>query len=152
MGMLRIGVSVLLALTAPAALAAQVTPDAGVRLESVTLPPELDRVLREYEAAWSAGDEKALAGLFTDDGFVPAPSGWSRGRAGIEAVYENAQGPLLLRAIAFAVQDTVGYIVGAYSYSSLPAGTDAGKFLLALRRDPSGRWLIAADLPGSNRQ
>ena len=152
MGLRRIGMSALLASTAPAALAAQVTSAAGVRLESVTLPPELDRVLREYEAAWSAGDEKALAGLFTEDGFVPAPSGWRRGRALIESEYENAQGPLLLRAISFAVQDTAGYIVGAYSYRGLPEGTDAGKFLLALRRDPSGRWLIAADLASSNRQ
>ncbi|HSK20185.1 MAG TPA: DUF4440 domain-containing protein [Longimicrobiales bacterium] len=152
MRMLRIGMSVVLALAAPVALAAQVKPDAGVRQESIALPPELDRVLREYEAAWSAGDETALAELFTDDGFVPVPSGWSRGRALIESVYENAQGPLLLRAIAFAVHDTVGYIVGAYTYRGLPEGTDAGKFLLALRLDASGRWLIAADLASSNRE
>ena len=35
MGMLSVGVSVLFALIAPAALAAQVTPDAGVRQESI---------------------------------------------------------------------------------------------------------------------
>mgnify|MGYP006148377467 CR=1 FL=1 len=47
---------------APAAITAQETPPA--RLPSVTLPPELDRVLRDYERNWAAGDEAALAALF----------------------------------------------------------------------------------------
>ena len=39
-------------------------------MASVTLPPELDRVLRDYENAWQAKDAGALARLFTEDGFV----------------------------------------------------------------------------------
>ena len=38
--------------------------------EAIDLPGELDRVLRDYEVAWRAGDEDALAALFTEDGFV----------------------------------------------------------------------------------
>lgn len=114
-------------------------------LQSITLPTELDRVLRDYERAWRAGDEKALAALFTQDGVVPTRSGWVRGSSDIERAYREGSGPLSLRAIAFAVQDTVGYIVGTFGYGQ---GEHRGKFVLALRRSPGGRWLIAADLDG----
>lgn len=150
--MLKIGLAALTLSTAPLTLGAQLTADNYVRLESITLPPELDRVLRDYERAWSAGDEKGLADLFTQDGFVPTRFGWVRGHADILSVYQDSQGPLRLRALAFATQDTVGYIVGAYRYSEQPDGRDAGKFVLALRRSPSGKWLIAADLDNGNRQ
>lgn len=119
-------------------------------LPSIALPQELDRVLRDYERGWRAGDEKALAALFTEDGFVPTGGGWVRGRDGIRRTYENQQGDLQLRAVAYAVGDTVGYIVGAYGYGP-DSGTDRGKFVLALRRPPGGQWLIAADIDQSNR-
>jgi ketosteroid isomerase-like protein len=121
-------------------------------LPLVTLPPELDRVLRDYERAWRAGDEAALAALFTPDGFVPTRDGWVRGSEAIRRTYADGAGPLRLRALAWATADTVGYIVGAYGYGDDPDGGDTGKFLLALRRGPEGRWLIAADLDNSNRR
>lgn len=121
-------------------------------LPSIELPEELDRVLRDYETAWAAGDEAALAALFTEDGFVPTPLGWVRGRAGIARVYEKSRGPLRLRALAFSVSDSVGYIIGAFNYGEPVGDTDGGKFLLALRKDATGRWLIAADLDNSNRR
>jgi uncharacterized protein (TIGR02246 family) len=119
-------------------------------LPSIALPPELDRVLRDYERGWRAGDEKVLAALFTEDGFVPTGGGWVRGRDGIRRTYENQQGDLQLRALAYAVADTVGYIVGAYTYGP-DSGPDRGKFVLALRRAAGGQWLIAADIDQSNR-
>ncbi|HJS43874.1 MAG TPA: nuclear transport factor 2 family protein [Gemmatimonadales bacterium] len=120
-----------------------------VPLPSIALPPELDRVLRDYERGWRAGDEKALAELFTEDGFVPTNGGWVRGRDAIRRNYQNSQGDLRLRAVAYAVADTVGYIVGAYGYGE--EGQDRGKFVLALRRPRGGAWLIAADIDQSNR-
>ena len=53
---------------------------------SITLPPALDRVLRDYEQAWRNHDAEVLAALFTDDGFV-LRSGHPpvRGRDAIEA-------------------------------------------------------------------
>jgi ketosteroid isomerase-like protein len=138
-------------ITAPCSASAQAQPSYEA-LPSVQLPDDLDRVLREYEAAWAAGNETALAALFTEDGFVPTPLGWVRGRDGIARVYENSSGPLRLRALAFNVSDSVGYIVGAYTYGEQSGSTDGGKFLLALRRDSSGKWLIAADLDNSNRR
>lgn len=121
-------------------------------LPSIQLPPELDRVLRDYERAWQAGDEAGLVAIFTADGFVSTPAGWVRGSEAIRRNYETSQGPLWLRAHAFAVADSVGYIVGAYGYGEEPNAPDGGKFLLALRRGADGRWLIAADLDNANRR
>jgi uncharacterized protein (TIGR02246 family) len=143
-------VAALLALaTAPAV--AQ-TPSPYTPLPSITLPADLDRVLRDYERAWKAGDEATLATLFTPDGFVPTGQGWVRGRDAIRAAYENQSGTLQLRALAFAVQDTVGYIVGAYGFGDTPPVPDTGKFVLALRRARGGPWLIAADIDQTNRR
>jgi len=128
---------------------AQVTPD-RTPLPSVTLPPELDRVLRDYERQWQARDAAALAALFLPDGFV-LQSGRPpvRGRAAIAEAYRGSGGPLVLRALAYAVADTVGYIIGGYAAAS--GQEDGGKFILALRRERDGPWRIAADMDNSNR-
>lgn len=55
------------AVSSPAA--AQSAQQADV-LPSVSLPPELDRVLRDYERAWRTGDASSVAALFSVDGFV----------------------------------------------------------------------------------
>ena len=138
----------LLALLLPAVAAAQDAPRA---LPSVDLPPTLERVLRDYERAWAAGDAAGLATLFTEDGFVLSNGAEPiRGRDAIRRKYANAGGPLRLRALGYATADTVGYIVGAYRYGD--AAQDTGKFVLALRRGPDGRWLIAADIDNSIRR
>ena len=135
--------------TAVAQAPGAASPPPPPPLPSVTLPPELNRVLRDYERHWRAGDEQALATLFTADGFVPRSGGWVRGSDGIRKTYENFSGDLRLRALAYAVDDTVGYIVGGYRYGE--GANDGGKFVLALRRSPGGQWLIAADIDQSNR-
>jgi len=118
-------------------------------LPSVTLPPELDRVLRDYEREWAARSPRGLAGLFTDDGFVLQPGRLpARGHAAIIRAYEGSGGPLALRALAYAAADTVGYIVGAYATAK--GDPDVGKFILLLRRRPGGKWLIAADMDNGN--
>jgi uncharacterized protein (TIGR02246 family) len=117
----------------------------------VTLPPALDRVLRDYERAWRAGDASALAALFAEDGFVlqggRAPV---RGRMAIRAAYAGQGGaPLRLRALAAATADTVGYIIGTYGYGDSPG--DQGKFTLTLRRAPDGAWLIFSDMDNQSQ-
>lgn len=120
-------------------------------LPSVSLPPALDRVLRDYERAWRAGDVDALVALFTEDGFVLQPNRAPvRGREALKAVYAGqGGGPLKLRALAFATADTVGYIIGAYGYGD--EAEDQGKFTLTLRRGRGGQWLIASDMDNGSR-
>lgn len=114
---------------------------------SVTLPPDLARVLRDYETAWAAGDAAGLARLFTPDGFITGSRGWVRGRGDIQARYVDAGGSLRLRAVAYAHEGSLGYIVGAYGYG--PAGEptrDVGLFVLTLQRGAGGAWLIVSDM------
>lgn len=125
-------------------------PAEVAELRDTALPPDLDRVLRDYERAWRAGDAKGIAALFTEDGVLlqnyRPPI---RGRAAIQAVYEGEQGsPLRLRAIAYAASDTVGYIVGGYRYGD--AARDMGKFTLTLERTRGQPWLISSDMDSMN--
>ncbi|MCD9031017.1 nuclear transport factor 2 family protein [Luteimonas sp. Y-2-2-4F] len=125
-------------------------PATSTELPEVALPPELDRVLRDYERAWRAADASALASLFAEDGFVLQGNRPPiRGRPAIQAAYEGqGGGSLRLRALAFAAEDTIAYIVGGYGYGDAPG--DAGKFTLTLRRAPGAPWLIFSDMDNPN--
>ena len=140
-----------LALHAALAFAQPPAPPEEPSLPSVILPPALDRVLRDYEAAWRAKDPRALSELFAEDGFVLANGRPAvRGRAAIREAYTDGGGPLHLRAYAFDTSGDVGYIIGAYS-GAVDAPED-GKFVLALKRGEGGRWLIMADIDNSVRR
>jgi ketosteroid isomerase-like protein len=91
-----------------------------------------------------------LASLFTEDGFV-LPGGHTpvRGRQNIQSHYTGHGGPLSLRALHFEIEGSHGFIIGAYT--SKPGDSDAGKFTLTLRKNPSGRWLIVSDMDNDNR-
>jgi ketosteroid isomerase-like protein len=144
------GIVVALTVVIAAAVAAAQTPQSpDPQMPSViSLPPEFDRVLRDYEAAWREGDGPRLASLFTDDGFaVQSGSPIRRGRAAIAGGLTKPGGTLQLTAYAYSSSATVAYIVGGYRYPST-VGT-GGRFVLALRSGPDGRWLIAADLDNS---
>ena len=129
---------------APLAVGAGQSSD-PLGVDPVTLPPALDRVLRDYEAAWEAGDGKTLAALFTEDGFALNNGSMpTRGRDRIAAMLTQPGGDLQLRAFAYSVSDSVGYIIGGFRYPNTTG--PGGKFLLALRKGRDGRWLIAADM------
>ena len=105
--------------------------------------------LRDYEQAWQGRDATGLAELFTEDGFALRPGQPpARGRSALLRIYQNAGGNLALRAFDFAVSNDVGYIVGGFAAQR--DEPDVGKFVLLLRRGPSGRWLIAADIDNGN--
>jgi ketosteroid isomerase-like protein len=117
----------------------------GSRLATVTLPPDLDRVLRDYETAWRAGNAAELSSLFAEDGLVlPLGDPPAQGRPAIARVYGTPSGDLNLAPIAFAAGDTVAYIIGTFGGADISSHT--AKFILALKRAPSGPWLIAADM------
>ena len=144
--MIVIVVFVLALVTGP--LRAQNAPEPGSvkELPSVALPPDLDRVIRDYERAWRAGDAAALASLFAEDGFVLQSNRPPiRGRAAIQAAYDGqGGGSLRLRVFAFAFADTIAYIIGGYGYGNKPG--DTGKFTLTLRRAAGEPWLIYSDM------
>ncbi len=125
-------------------------PD-SVLQPGIMLPLELARVLTDYEAAWKDRDASGLVRLFAEDGFVllggrpPIP-----GRQAIEEYYADLGGPLSLRALAFAVEGSVGFIIGGYKREK--GEPDIGKFTLTLRKGPDGRWLIMSDMDNSNRR
>jgi hypothetical protein len=52
-----------------------------------------------------------------------------------------------LTAYAYSSSGDVAYIVGGYRYPTTVGAS--GRFVLALRSGPDGRWLIAADLDNS---
>ena len=60
----------LAALLAPDGSEALAQARGGAAPPSVTLPAELDRVLRDYERLWKAGDAAGLAGLFAENGMA----------------------------------------------------------------------------------
>jgi len=130
--------------TAADLVAPQAVSDAG-QPAPVTLPPALDRVLRDYESAWRDGDGPRLAALFTEDGFaMQSGSDTARGRDEIARRITRPGGALQLTGYAYAIEGRVGYIVGGYRYPESKGS--GGRFVLALRMEPGGRWLIAADL------
>jgi len=139
----------LFVLLAGAAVAMQ-APESALPA-SIELPPELARVLRDYEQAWGRKDAPALARLFTEDGYVMANGGVPvKGRAAIEKHYTGSGGPLFLRAFAYAAEGSVGYILGGFTGQQ--GATDAGKFTLTLRKGTDGRWLIVSDMDSPNRR
>ena len=122
---------------------------AAAPLPSVALPPELDRVLRDYERNWQARSASGLATIFAADGFVLANGRAPvRGREAITRGYADAGGPLALRALAYSASDTTGWIIGAFATAANEP--DMGKFVLALRRTRGGPWEIMADIDNMN--
>ena len=118
-------------------------------LLSVTLPAPLARVLSDYELAWRNKDAAALAALFAEDGFVLSNGVPPvRGRLQIQKQYIGAGGPLALRALAFAAEGSVGYIIGGFSRQK--GEPDIGAFTLTLRKSADGRWLIMSDMDSGN--
>jgi ketosteroid isomerase-like protein len=134
---------------APASATAQTAP--APQEPSVTLPAPLQRVLSDYEAGWlNRGDASALAGLFVEDGFALSPGRPPvRGRDAIRQYYAAGKGaPLSLRAIAYGVDGRLAYIIGAFAPRA--GDPDSGKFVLVLRQDDDGRWLIVSDIENGN--
>lgn len=136
---------VLALIASPAMAQAQGAPPP---LPTVALPEPLARVLADYEAAWQRKDARALAALFAEDGFVLS-SGTPpvRGRAQIERHYAGHGGPLALRALAYATEGSLGYIIGGFSRAR--GEPDIGKFTLTLRRQ-ADRWMIISDMDNGN--
>ena len=138
---------VLLALTLSAASVHSQSADPAP-MPSITLPPELARVLTDYETQWRHGGD-SLVKLFAEDAILTVGGRPPvRGRAAIGAHYAGQHGPLSLRAIAYAMEGSVAYIIGGYTMQR--GEPDVGKFVLTLKKGPGGRWLIFSDMDTGN--
>jgi len=115
-------------------------------LPTITLPPELDRLLRDYERFQRAGDKAGLASLFTEDGLYPSPNGWLRGRETIRTTDGIGTANLRLRATAYSIDGATGYVAGFFGNANNPSIPDIARLLFALRREPDGSWRIAVRL------
>lgn len=141
------GLAVAMSLIVVASIAAHPPPQP--QRPSIQLPAELARVLTDYEVAWRNNDAPALAALFAEDGFVlSSGSPPVRGRLEIEKHYVGQGGPLVLKALAFATEGSVGYIIGEYSRQA--GEPSVGKFTLTLRKGPDSRWVIMSDMDNGN--
>lgn len=142
----------LLPLVFPSIPFAQTSPPAAPTPAAVTLPPEFDRVLRDYEKAWVANDPAAIAALFAPDGYaLPNGAMPARGADPIRAVYAHSAGsPLSLRAFTYKQSGDLAYILGGFAFAA--DKPDFGKFTLVLTRGGDGRWLIAADMDNTNQR
>ena len=80
---------------------------------------------------------------------LPQGRGPVKGRAAIQQLYTRNGSPLSLRAISYAIDGNVGYILGGYTGEA--GKPDDGKFTLTLRKE-NGRWFIVSDMDNSNRR
>ena len=116
-------------------------------LVEVTLSPEIDGVIREWERATQAADDSSLAALFTADGLLSQPTGWVRGRAAIRAAAGNeGRSALRVRAHAFAIAESVATVTGSLADQASTTIRDVAQVTFALRRGRDGRWLIESFL------
>ena len=125
--------------------------------------PDVAKVRNAYMAAVHAGDGKAVAALFTDDGVeMPPNHEMLKGRPAIEkynvGFLSSMSVKLSLTEIESSASGNTAHDVGSYSQTITPkqAGgkpiTDRGKYIVLLRRGADGQWRLKyaiynSDLP-----
>jgi predicted TIM-barrel fold metal-dependent hydrolase len=115
------------------------------RLPVVSLPADLDSVLRSFERNWQAPDNKtALAAQFTASGLFQYADDWIRGPTAIRMMLVGRGGPLRLRAQEFGTEGRAAHVSGMYGFYRDTAWIDQGRFLFALHREVKIAWLIEA--------
>lgn len=120
------------------------------RLPPVTLPADVDRVLKDFARHWHARDEAAFAELFTENGVMQYGDAWRRGRAAIRIAQLDSKGAdLKLWAQQFEVHDSVAYIIGSYGHRTRADLADLGRLHWTLRKERDGVWRIAASMMGN---
>jgi ketosteroid isomerase-like protein len=123
----------------------------GSRNASSSLRAEIEGINRQLEDAFNRKDMLAVARYYTDDARLVGPRGQEvRGRAAIDAYWQNVRGPKSWRLEAF---DIGGSRDEAYQFgrSTLvqegTAGdrTSVADFVVIWKRGPDGQLRIALD-------
>ncbi len=122
------------------------------------------KVRTAYQTAAGAQDGAAIAKLYTADGVeMPPNAPAQKGRAAIQAYHKQFASQMMVHGMSIKTTEThvtgnTAYDVGTYSQQLMPLNgsakviDDKGKYVVILKKDASGAWLIShaiynSDLP-----
>jgi uncharacterized protein (TIGR02246 family) len=131
---------------------------AGVGRSQGKTDPALDKLAKEFMAAFNAKDAAKVAALYAEDAvLMPPDTPIVKGRAGIEAHYkrEFQQGVsnLQLRPTESAITGAQGFEVGTSTVTvktDTTTVTDNGKYMTLFKRVGSD-WKISYDIFNSDQ-
>jgi len=120
--------------------------------------PEIQKIVEQYQAAWSKGDAKGIAALHTADAIrIGADGQPTTGRDAIEKAFaKNFAGPWKDTKLSIHTERTqnvmsdVRVIQGTYEVTGTSSGPLKGRFLNTVVRQ-QGQWRLAsvASIPQS---
>jgi uncharacterized protein (TIGR02246 family) len=128
-------------------------PIRGGMVGVARVDPEIVRIADAFAAAVNAGDARAAAAVFAEDGVeMPADQPAVRGRGAIEAYYRALfSGPVRLSNFRLSHDDgriagDVAYLAGTSTLVLTPPGgappqSQAGKYVVVLRKTAGG-WRV----------
>jgi uncharacterized protein (TIGR02246 family) len=120
----------------------------------------IDSVRDAHAAALNAGDARAWAELFIDDGVQMVPN--MPANIGRSAIETWSTGFLDMFGVEFALSvdevrvlgewafETGSYTIGLHPKSGGPSMHDAGKYITIYQRKSGDRWRMARDIWNSN--
>jgi uncharacterized protein (TIGR02246 family) len=125
---------------------------------SATDVAKINEVTQTLRKAALAHDWTTFAAAYTEDAVLYAPNTPAvKGRAAIKAWAEKFPRVTALEFENLKIdgQGDLAYVLGVYRMTILPTGSaepvkDTGKYVEIRRRQPDGRWLLAADISNSD--
>ena len=116
--------------------------------------PAIAKVRSAYQTAAGAQDGAALAKLYTPDGIeMPPNAPAAKGRAAIEAFHKAFAQQWMMHGMTITPTETkitgdTAYDVGTYKQTLMAQKgggmvEDKGKYIVLLRKDAGGAWLIS---------
>ena len=116
--------------------------------------PAIAKVRSAYQTAAGSQDGAAIAKLYTADGVeMPPNAPAAKGRAAIEAFHKAFAQQWMMHGMTITPTETkvtgdTAYDVGTYKQSLMAQKTgtmveDKGKYIVLLKKDAGGAWLIS---------
>jgi len=133
---------------------ASIATSAQQRSASSSADPAIAKLRTAYQAAANAQDAAGIAKLFTADGTeMPPNAPAAKGRAAIEAFHKAFAQQWMMHGMTITPTETkvtgdTAYDVGTYKQSLMAQKTgamveDKGKYIVLLKKDAAGAWLIS---------
>ncbi len=124
-----------------------------------TVREEIERLDREFEAAYNRGDAAAVAAGYAEDATVMPPgSAMVRGRPAIEQFWRGVR-EMGVQEVALTTEevdsrDDLAYEIGSATLKIRPPQgetvTDTVKYLVVWKRQSGGPWQLLVDIWNSN--